>query len=255
MREWEAERVRIRVRNKFHTIINIPSELQIPILIDQCKEEGERESDKPHRGRLMELPGSVMPGMWEATIRNNAVSKNIHSKIIQEELQDLSLSLRHVSTSSIPLEKYYNGEESTPYGLVVSMIDPSFNRISSFIKQGVFTNEEVDFCVDGEEKMLNNSFLSCLLLVTFDGFTSSSDSTNDAEDCSEAMLARCVWPVGERQYDRCHEVHMFGGDNESEATGVLFPCKLDFDYEYYILVSHDAMFRISAIDGNYSHID
>jgi hypothetical protein len=219
-------------------------------LSDNREEEIERGMVKPHRGRLMELPGTVMPGMWNANVRNTAIAKNEDNS--REKLQDLSLSLRHISASSTPLEKYYNGEKTTPNGLVVSLILPALNRISSFIKQGVFTNEEVDFCVEGEEKILNNSFLSCLLLVTFDGFTSSSDSTNDAENCSEAMLARCVWPVGgDCQVDGRHELHMFGGDNESEATGVLFPCKLDFDYEYYILVSHDALFRISAIDGKY----
>ncbi len=219
-------------------------------LSDQCKEEIERGMGKPHRGRLIELPGAVMPGMWSAHIRNTAIAKNEDDA--REKLQNLSISLRHVSASSTPLEKFYNGEKTTPNGLIVSLIHPALHRISSFIKQGVFTNEEVDFCVEGEEKMLNNSFLSCLLLVAFDGFTSSSDSTNDAENCSEAMLARCVWPVGDDcQDDGRHELHMFGGDNESEATGVIFPCKLDFDYEYYILVSHDAKFRISAIDGKY----
>ena len=236
-------------------------------------EEIERKSDKPHRGRLMELPGSVLPGMWEANVRssNIVVKSDGHannSNIPKEEeteelpLHALSLSLRHVSASSstTPLEKYYTGEQSTPEGYVVSLIDPSFNRVSSFIKQGVFTNEEVDYCVDeGEEKMLNDSYhLRCLLLVAFDGFTSSSDSTNDAEHCSEAMLAKCVWPLNDDDDDddeeheigrRRHELHMFGGDKDSEATGVLFPCKLDFGYEYYILISHDAKLRISAMDG------
>ena len=229
-------------------------------------EEIERKSDKPHRGRLMELPGSVLPGMWEANVRssNIVVKSNGHannSNIPKEEgmeelpLHALSLSLRHISASSntTPLEKYYTGEESTPEGYVVSLIDPSFNRVSSFIKQGVLTNEEVDYCVDeGEEKMLNDSYhLSCLLLVAFDGFTSSSDSTNDAEHCSEAMLAKCVWPLDDDdEHDgRSHKLHMFGGDKDSEAIGVLFPCKLDFDNEYYILISHDAKLRISAMDG------
>ena len=72
----------------------------------------ERGSDNiPHRGRLVELPGSVMPGMWEASVRSYAEGDAIE----KEGLHNLLLSLRHVgTTNSTPLEKYYSGEENTP---------------------------------------------------------------------------------------------------------------------------------------------
>ena len=48
-------------------------------------------------------------------------------------------------------------------------------QISSLTNPGVFTDDEIDFYVEGEEKMTNDSFLSCLSLATFDGFLSASE--------------------------------------------------------------------------------
>ena len=35
------------------------------------EEEKERQSSVPHRGRLLELPGAIMPGKWEALVLND----------------------------------------------------------------------------------------------------------------------------------------------------------------------------------------
>ena len=35
------------------------------------EEEKERRSSLPHRGRLLELPGAIMPGKWEALVLND----------------------------------------------------------------------------------------------------------------------------------------------------------------------------------------
>ena len=135
------------------------------------EEEKERRSSLPHRGRLLELPGAIMPGKWEALVLNDGNDDDDE----EEELHSLRLSLRHSSVSASSLETYYTGEQSTPEGLAISLINPSINRIDGFIKQGVFTDDEIDFYVEGEEKMTNDSFLSCLSLATFDGFLSASE--------------------------------------------------------------------------------
>ena len=93
------------------------------------EEEKERRSSLPHRGRLLELPGAIMPGKWEALVLNDGNDD-------EEELHSLRLSLRHSSVSASSLETYYTGEQSTPEGLAISLINPSINRIDGFIKQG-----------------------------------------------------------------------------------------------------------------------
>ena len=166
------------------------------------------------------------------------------------ELQSLRISLRHSSASLNPLEAYYCGEETAPNGTIVSLINPSVNRVSSFVKQGIFTDEEIDFCIENEEKMSNDSslFVSCLSLVTFGGFASCSESLNDAYDCSKAMLSGCSWP-NDGKLDR-HVLHkIIPGENDSEVTGVLFLCRINFEYGYSFLLSHDDEFRVAAIDG------
>jgi len=133
---------------------------------------GEEESDNsslPHRGRILEIPGVVMSGKWET----NLLYDNMEEGEEDGELDSLRLSLRHNTASSCSLETYYTGKEDSPNGLTVSLLDTSSNRVDDFVKQGVLSEDEVDFCVDGG-KVTNDSFLSCLSLVTFGGFMSSS---------------------------------------------------------------------------------
>ena len=142
------------------------------------EEEKERRSSVPHRGRLLELPGAIMPGKWEALVLNDGDND-------EEELHALRLSLRHSSASASSLETYYTGERSTPEGLAISLINPSINRIDGFIKQGVFTDDEIDYYVEGDEKITNDSFLSCLSLSMFDGFLSASEVSYTVHICCE----------------------------------------------------------------------
>jgi len=205
------------------------------------EEEIERGSDFPHRGRFVELHGSVMPGKWEALLLNDESAKEYG----KQKLESLRISLRHNSapSSSTSLEKYHSGEEATLDGHIVSVAKPSVNRVSSFIKQGVFTKDEEDFCVENEGKMLDDTYLGCLSLVTFRGFTTSSESTKVAADVSEAMLARCVHNLSPSD----HELHKVFG-KENDVTGILFPCKMGFSYEYNCLVMYDEKSRITAAD-------
>jgi hypothetical protein len=200
---------------------------------------------------MIELPGRVMPGKWEALVLNDSSVEGESNEEKNGELHSLRISLRHVGTSSNPLEAYYYHDEvTTPDGSIVSLLNPSENRVSSFVKQGIFTDDEIDFSVENEEKMSSDSslFVGCLSLVTFGGFASVSESINDADDCSKAMLSGCACPNGGR-LDR-HVIHkIVHGENDSEVTGILFPCKIDFEFDYSFLLLHDDKFRVAAIDG------
>ncbi len=58
----------------------------------------------PHRGRMMELPGSIMPGKWEAIVANDddAPSSEEDARGGGDDggLRSLRISLRHVSATS-----------------------------------------------------------------------------------------------------------------------------------------------------------
>ena len=195
-----------------------------------------------------------MPGSWEALILNDASTDRDDDDVNNEQspARSLRISLRHKSCASpsSPLESYHTGQETAPSGIVVSLVHPSINRISSFIKQGVFTDDEIDYSVEGEERVTNDSFfLGCLSLVTFDGFTSSSESVNDAVDVSNAMLACCPRRDDDQGVVKNHEELCKIVDDDNDVTGILFPCKIDFDYEYFCLISHDDKFRVTAVDG------
>ena len=74
----------------------------------------------------------------------------------------------------------------------------------------------------------------------------STQSTNDSEETSKAILARCS-EIGGRPNK--HELHKFVGSENDDTEVLLFPCKMSFDTEYSFLISHDDKFRVVAIDG------
>ena len=222
----------------------------------------------PHRGRVMELPGSIMPGKWEAIVANDddAPSREEDARGGGDDggLRSLRISLRHVSATSSPLESHYRGgggggNAAPPRGTIVSLVDPSADRVSSFVKQGIFTDDEIDFSVEGGEKMSGDSslYLSCVSLVAFGGFSSASEATNDAEGRSRAMLSRCAARPDDNRRTAGRNAALReivgggGGKDSDDVTGILFPCKIDFEYEYSLLISHDDRFRVDAIDGKY----
>jgi hypothetical protein len=112
---------------------------------------------------------------------------------------------------------------------------------------------KVDFDDDDEGFMLNNVYIGCTSLVAFNGFTSSSESVNEAKEVSEGFLANAA----SRDYDGNHRLCRIVGEvdasgrssNANQAvSGVVFPCKLDITDEYYVLILHQD-FQVSAIDG------
>lgn len=211
-----------------------------------CTEEIERRSALPHRGRLVELPGSVMPGQWTAILLKDASSKEYGNA----RLASLRITLRHHSASAFsPLENYHAGEEAAPDGHTVSLADPSINRVASFARQGAFTEDEEGFRVEGEERMLNGSYLGCLSVATFAGFLSSSECTNGAGDVSGGILARCVRSASTTPDAVKHELLKIAGEENGDVMGILFPCRIDFDYKYSLLMLHDAKCRVIGMDG------
>lgn len=240
--------------------------------MSSAEEKSSGRHNIPHRGRLLELPGSVMSGKWEALILNDVSSSDnpkldygeFHSNnIVNVNGSSLSirLSLRHVSSmpSSSPLEKYYNmknNETSAPNNRThVSLIIPADTRIDSFMKQGVFTDDELDFCIEDEHRMASDSslFVGCLSLVLFDGFSSVSELFADAKDVADELLSKCTLPDNVKKSGERHSlltvVDRVEDTKETETMGILFPCKIEFDNEYCLLIAHDDMDRIVAIDG------
>lgn len=115
---------------------------------------------------------------------------------------------------------------------------------------GIFSDDEIDFCVEGEEVVSGDSHLSCLSLVAFEGFTSSSVSVIDGGDASQEILARCSQPTtGSLDLHELYDVP--GGENDS--IGVLFPLKVGFDFEYNFLISHDEQFRVNGLEGEFDY--
>lgn len=208
---------------------------------------------------MLELPGSVMSGQWEALILNDVLSSD-NPKLDYEVLHsNIRLSLRHVSSipSSSPLEKYYMDNETSAHntGTHVSLISPADTRIDSFMKQGVFTDDELDFCIEDEHRMASDSslFVGCLSLVLFNGFSSVSELISNAKDVADELLSKCTLPDNDKKSAKWHTlqtvVDRVEDTKETETMGILFPCKIEFDDEYCLLIAHDEMDRIVAIDG------
>lgn len=199
--------------------------------------EEENVSDIPHRGRLLELPGEVMPGAWKA-------------QVLQEGSYDCSykrISLRHHNAMDSPLEYRLHEDDDVP----VVIVNPLKYRVESFIDQGVFNDEEIE----NEEKIVGNAFLGCISLIWFDGFTSASDAVNLANDAAEGLLKLCESPTKMcGANDLCKLVRK-GVSNDADkcVQGVLYRCRLEFDADYSILVSYNG-FEIDAVDGMLSFV-
>jgi hypothetical protein len=186
----------------------------------------------------MELPGEVMPGAWKAQVWQETST---------EGLQSVRIALRHNNASYSSLEDYLHKDDGQ---VSVSVINPLKNRVKSFIDQDILDDVEIDDEVDGEERILNGAFMSCISLVWFDGFTSASEAVNLANDVSENLLKLCI-PASETEgkHGLCKIVRRDKSKDADElVAGVLFRTKLDFTDEYFILISHRE-FEIDAVDG------
>lgn len=186
----------------------------------------------------MELPGEIMFGDWNAQVLQDTST---------EGLQSVRIALRHNSASYSSLEDYLHKEDGQ---VSVSMINPLKNRVKSFIDQNILDDAEIDDEVDGEERILNGAFISCISLVWFDGFTSASEAVNLANDVSENLLKLCV-PAAETEGKQglCKIVREDKSKDADElVAGVLFRTKLDFTDDYLILTSQRD-FEIDAVDG------
>ncbi len=166
--------------------------------------------------------------------------------------------MRQTSSSIASLEQYYSEEHSIPikHCTSVSVIRPHKNRLKSFIDQGIFSEDEVSCHVEGEERILNDSFLSGISLVSFGGFTSASEAINVANKTSSEFL-RGITPSssyygGEKLLAISKAEN--GDIGNAVIEGILYPCKIGFDEEYFVVASQDEESRVAGIDGEISSL-
>lgn len=199
-------------------------------------EEKGKKDEIPHRGRLIELPGELMPGDWKAQVLFDGSDDSMNQRI----------SLRHEGANNSSLEAYLRQIDSAP----LSVINPIKNRVRCFIDQGILDDDEIYDEKAGEEKVLGSAFIGCISLVWFDGFTSASEAVHSANDVSEELLKSCVPSIRGASEKGLYKIirEQVGKDKEESLRGILFKTKLDFDDEYTILVSHNG-FEIDAVDG------
>lgn len=222
------------ILRSYHKYLFIPSSHCLSYLI--TIEEDIEGTDIPHRGRLLELPGELMPGAWKAQVLDEDSNGCSHKRI----------SLRHHGAMYSSLEDHLYKEDEVP----VVVINPLKYRVKSFIDQGVLLDEE--FCneVEDEEKVVGTAFLGCISLVWFDGFTSASDAVNLANETTEGLLKLCEPPNGKTgTNDLCSLVQKGTNvDADESVGGILYRCRLEFDDAYSVLVSYNG-FEIDAVDG------
>jgi hypothetical protein len=95
--------------------------------ITHPKDELDKPGETPNRGRLLEMPGELMPGTWKAQVLDDAIDGISYKRI----------SLRHENVEYFSLEARIHEDN-------VSIITPQKNRVNSFIDQEILYDEEID---------------------------------------------------------------------------------------------------------------
>jgi hypothetical protein len=195
----------------------------------------------PHRGRLLELPGEIVPGNWIGHVVGGPVSglrresmRNLTELLIcfrHERAECLGPLTRRAQSSMIPPQ--WNDVE-----LSVSAFCPTPNRKSSMVSQGALVDDDPH-----EETALIGS----ISLAAFEGFSSSSDAIGGACGITEALLKRCQLAAdsGSLQY----LLPIPGTDGDNDHIGGSFLCQIRFGEEYHLLIARDGQGRIVGIDG------
>ncbi len=195
----------------------------------------------PHRGRLLEMPGSVLSGQWESRLVKEKDCGNAKS---------IRISLRHESSSLRSIENVLTGKDDSPDGHFVSVIKPAIDRTDSLICQGVLLEEEYEVDNDGMEQISNDAFIGCVSLVLFDGFLSSSEVIHESSGVANRFLNNCV-PSNELQAGR-QLYGIVGNEHDSNddenITGMLFPCNVSLDSNHVVLLLHDEESQVSGVD-------
>ena len=166
--------------------------------------------------------------------------------------------------------------------VTVCVVNPNHNRVLSFLSQGILDDTEVEVSsaegkkpqreADGQKGARHTAVaphIASVTVSTFSGFSSSSESTINADAVGGKILADC-----RREHRRRHRHHplpKFGEGGEllgvpaaarekriagrergrrSMMRGVTFPCKVDLDEEYYCLIGvHNLTGEIVAFDS------
>jgi len=89
----------------------------------------------------------------------------------RNDLNGKRILLRHDSAQTVgPLRK--------GFGLILTVVDPSMNRLDALTKQGIVEKEDV-----------GDTFIGSLSIVLFDGFTSNAECNTVASNLSKAILS------------------------------------------------------------------
>lgn len=183
----------------------------------------------PHRGRIIELPGEAMPGRWSGELAKvvptaTGVTKSptgfglLRDRI--EDLEEVRICLRHEERKTLgPLEQTSEGNSAASsssdtdvarirggngnteekedlrlhHDLTVYNFDPSHNRVRSFLVQEILYKDEVN--------SQTKPFIGSISIVSFDGFTSSSEVAEKADKVSSGFLEGCRNAILQRERD------------------------------------------------------
>jgi len=240
-----------------------------------------RVENLPSSGRMLELPGEAKPGKWSAElVDTNGGGRASRKGIMRdklENLKDVRIQLRHdsvkamgalelsrssssvassLSHSSADIEHRIRGggvssrERVTGVGGgTVSLIDPSHSRSHDLLSQGVVSRESL---FDHPELCVGS-----ISIVGFDGFASSTDARLSAGSKSAVVLESCrkraieMEAQGSSSIVSLEDILLIPADKAADDhnLGVSFICKIAVEESYALLLAHDEVGHVVAVDG------
>jgi hypothetical protein len=133
-------------------------------------------------------------------------------------------------------------------GLTISLLDPSHSRQGSLLSQCIVAKEAIE------------PFIGSISIASFDGFTSSADACLTAHSISRSLLEVCRKNAIDTEAKGSGSSSFLEGVLPIPATrkpisgkghnvGVAFVCKVEMNDTYGLLLAHDDVGRIVAVDG------
>ena len=240
-----------------------------------------RVENLPTSGRLLELPGDAKPGSWTGEVVDTNDRKGTRIGMMRDKVENLKfvrIKLRHDSAYALgPLKFTPRDDSLSPLlhtddntqrirgggcrhkkqtdglgRLTVSLVDPSHSRRNSLISQDIVAMDAIE------------PFIGSISIVSFDGFTSSVDACFSARKISTALLEGCLKNVidmekeGSGSYSLLEDVLPIPATGRCNVgkghyVGVSFVCKVEMNETYGLLVAHDDLGRIVAVDGKLTY--
>lgn len=236
-----------------------------------------RVENLPSSGRLLELPGDAKPGSWTGEVVDTIDRRGTRTGMIRDKIRNLKfvrILLRHDSAQALgPLNftprddslsplfhsggniqrirggGCRHGKQTDSLGmLTVSLVDPSHSRRNGLISQDIVAKDAIE------------PFIGSISIASFDGFTSSADACILARKVSSSLLEGCrkhaidmeKKGLGSSSFlEDVLPIPAYGKPNlgKGHDVGVSFVCKVEMNDTYGLLVAHDDVGRIVAVDG------